>query len=125
MVCVIPYKVHMYAVLILRSSRSRVDPHGHGAAVGAYTAHGPEAEFPLASTSGDHNDHGHSDPEKVAKGSPASHAHSAMGDSKQASPLSDENAMAQLIGVAILEFGVILHRHVLCFRVSAYYSTYR
>jgi hypothetical protein len=25
---------------------------------------------------------------------------------------TDENAMAQLIGVAILEFGVILHRHI-------------
>ena len=48
-----------------------------------------------------------------------------MGDSNQALPLSDENAMAQLIGVAILEFGVILHRHVLCLRGSAYYSSYR
>jgi hypothetical protein len=93
--------------------------------VGAYTAHGPEAEFALATTSHDHNDHGHSDLEKVAKDSPASHAHSDVSDSKQASPLSDENAMAQLIGVAILEFGVILHRHVLYFRGSTYYSTYR
>jgi hypothetical protein len=80
--------------------------------VGAYTAHGPEAEFALAPTSHDHNDHGHSDPEKAAKDSPASHAHSPMSDSKQAL-LSDENSLAQLIGVAILEFGVILHRHVL------------
>jgi len=93
--------------------------------VGAYTAHGPEAEFALAPTSHDHNEHGHSDPEKVAKDSPTSHAHSPMGDSKQELLLSDENAMAQLIGVAILEFGVILHRHVLCFHGSAYYSTYR
>jgi hypothetical protein len=88
--------------------------------VGAYTAHGPEAESALAPTS----DHGHSDPEKITKESPASHVHT-MGDSKQALPLSDEDAMAQLIGVAILEFGVILHRHVLGFRGSAYYSTYR
>jgi hypothetical protein len=48
-----------------------------------------------------------------------------MDDSKQELLLSDENALAQLIGVAILEFGVILHRHVLCLRGSAYYSTYR
>jgi hypothetical protein len=77
--------------------------------VGAFAAHGPEAEFPLAPTTPDHNDHGHSDPEKVVKDSPDIHAHSHMGDSK----LSDEDALAQLIGVAILEFGVILHRHVL------------
>jgi len=75
------------------------DPHGH--AVGAYTAHGPEAD----PTSRDHTDHGHSDPEKIKKDSEADH----LGDSKQALLLSDENAMAQLIGVAILEFGVILH----------------
>ena len=36
------------------------------------------------------------------------------GGSKQASLASDENAMAQLIAVAVLEFGIILHRHVLC-----------
>ena len=28
------------------------------------------------------------------------------------SHVSDENALAQIIGVAILEFGVVLHRHV-------------
>jgi hypothetical protein len=93
--------------------------------VGAFTAHGPEAEFASAPTSRDHNDHGHSDPEKVAKDSPASHAHSHMDVSKQELLLSDENAMAQLIGVGILEFGVVLHRHVLCFRGSAYYSACR
>ena len=93
--------------------------------MGAYTAHGPEAEFAPAPPSRDHNDHGHSDPEKAAKDSPASHAHSPVGDSKQELLLSDENAMAQLIGVAILEFGVILHRYVLGSRGSAYYSTYR
>ncbi|KAF8493246.1 ZIP-like iron-zinc transporter [Russula emetica] len=83
------------------------DPHGHAVAVGAYTAHGPEAE--IASTSRDHNDPGHIDLEKVAKDSPASHVHIHMDDSKQELLLTDENAMAQLIGVAILEFGVVLH----------------
>ncbi|KAF8493243.1 hypothetical protein F5888DRAFT_1927142 [Russula emetica] len=66
-----------------------LDPHGHAIAVGAYTAH------------------------ESRKDSTASHSHSPMGDSKQALHLTDENAMAQLIGVAILEFGVVLHRHVL------------
>jgi hypothetical protein len=32
---------------------------------------------------------------------------------KQASLASDENARAQLVAVAVLEFGIILHRHVL------------
>ena len=41
--------------------------------------------------------------------------HNHLGDSKQLLLLSDENAMAQLIGVAILEFGVVLHRHVAVF----------
>jgi zinc transporter 1/2/3 len=76
------------------------DPHGH--AVGAYTAHGPEADFLPDPASGDH---GHSDLEKAGKGSGADHS----SDSKQELLLTDEEAMAQLIGVAILEFGVILH----------------
>lgn len=80
--------------------------------MGAYTAHGPEAESALAPSSHEHNDH--SDPEKVVKDSD-SQAHSHM-DVQQR--LSDENALAQMIGVAILEFGVILHRHVHYFRGS-------
>ena len=91
--------------------------------MGAYAAHGPEAESALVPTSLDNNDHGHSDPEKVAKDA-ASHAHSHMGDSEQDLLEMDENALAQMIGVAILEFGVVLHRHVLCFRGSTYYSAY-
>jgi hypothetical protein len=35
------------------------------------------------------------------------------GDNKQASSASDQNAVAQLVAVAVLEFGIILHRHVL------------
>jgi solute carrier family 39 (zinc transporter), member 1/2/3 len=77
----------------------------HPDAVGAYTAHGPEGEIALAPKS---HDHGHSDLEKVIDDGPT-HGHS--GDSELGF-MSDENAMAQLIGVAILEFGVILHRYV-------------
>nr|AMD82963.1 zinc transporter protein ZIP1 [Russula atropurpurea] len=77
------------------------DPHGH--AVGAYTAHGPETDSPQDHTS---HDHSHSDLEKVGKDD---HEHSPSSDSKQELLLTDEDAMAQLIGVAILEFGVILH----------------
>jgi hypothetical protein len=35
------------------------------------------------------------------------------GGSEQASLVSDENAMAQLIAVAVLESGIILHRYAL------------
>ena len=83
--------------------------------MGAYTAHGPEAESALVPSSREHTD-----PEKVGKDSD-SHVHSHM----DVQGLSDENALAQMIGVAILEFGVILHRHVHCFRRSSYYSAYR
>jgi len=88
--------------------------------VGAYTAHGPEGDLALAPTSHDHG----LNPEKVGKDPEAGHANSHSGDSKQALLLTDENAMAQMIGVAILEFGVILHRHVPvfpCFHMSAFY----
>jgi zinc transporter 1/2/3 len=77
--------------------------------VGAYTAHGPEAEDPAS------RDQGHSDLEKIGKHSDPGHAHSHSGDSKQVLLMMDENAMAQLVGVGILEFGVILHRHVSLF----------
>jgi len=69
----------------------------------------------LAPASRGHNDDGHPDPEKIGKDSEANHVHNHLGDSKQLLLLSDENAMAQLIGVAILEFGVVLHRHVAVF----------
>ncbi len=91
----------------------------HPDAVGAYTAHGPEGEFALASTSHDHSHHGHSDPEKVIDDG-LTRGHS--GDSKQGFT-SDENAMAQLIGVAILEFGVILHRYVPAFPFFFFFAS--
>jgi|SRR6267142_1901033 len=77
-----------------------VDPHGHH--VGSYAAHGPEGESGLDPASGDGPD-----PEKIEKFHTA-HAHDHMDSTFQ----TDETAMAQLIGVAILEFGVILHRHI-------------
>jgi hypothetical protein len=92
---------------------------------GAYTAHGPEGDLAPAPAS---HDQGHSDLEKTGKDSDAGHAHSQLGDSKQALFLTDENAMAQLIGVAILEFGVILHRHVLgflCYHACPYFISDR
>jgi hypothetical protein len=70
--------------------------------VGAYAAHGPEGDPVLEPTSGNG-----SDLEKSAKDFNAVHV------TEDESFQTDQDAMAQLIGVGILEFGVILHRHVL------------
>ncbi len=43
----------------------------------------------------------------------AGHTLSHMDGTKQASLTSDKNPMAQLLGVAAVEFGIVLHRHVL------------
>ena len=85
--------------------RLRVDPHGHQ--VGSYAAHGPEADSAQDPTSGDG-----SDLEKVTKISEVGHVHHHVDIREGKSFQTDEDAMAQLIGVAILEFGVVLHRHV-------------
>lgn len=82
-----------------------VDPHGHH--VGSYAAHGPEADPEQDPTSGEG-----SDLEKVTKISDVGHAHHDVNTRKEISFQNDVDAMAQLIGVGILEFGVVLHRHV-------------
>jgi hypothetical protein len=93
-----------------RPSR-RIDPHGHQA--GSYAAHGPEAGPVPALTDG-------SDPEKVGKDLQADHTHGHLHARKETSFQTDADAMAQLIGVAILEFGVILHRYVFYFPARPY-----
>jgi len=82
-----------------------VDPHGHQ--VGSYAAHGPEADAAQDPTSGDG-----SDIEKLEVTKIADVGHASHNVRKEKSFQIDEDAMAQLIGVAILEFGVVLHRHV-------------
>lgn len=62
-----------------------IDPHGHG--IGSHAAHGPEgADLDDKLTSSD------------VEGAQSGHF--------------DDSAMAQIIGVFILEFGVLLHRYV-------------
>ena len=76
----------------------------------AFIAHYREADSLPALTS-----NYDSELEKTGKGNDfeAGYTLHEKGGCKQASLASDENAMAQLIAVAILEFGIILHRHVL------------
>ena len=73
------------------------DAHGHG--VGSHTAHGPEGNNitpppELIKPSNVSQSSGEKDAEE-------GHSHHAVDD-----------AMAQIIGVAILEFGIVLHRRV-------------
>jgi solute carrier family 39 (zinc transporter), member 1/2/3 len=81
------------------------DPHGHhGVDGGAHAAHGPEgAQGTVLSEGGAFDD---SDHEKHA-GSEGSQ----NGVGGHAADISVvDNALTQIIGVAILEFGVLLHR---------------
>jgi len=50
--------------------------------------------------------------EKIEKDSEAHRTVNRVDDGGHVATVSDESVMAQLIGVAILEFGVILHRFV-------------
>ena len=80
--------------------------------MGAFIAHYQEADSSSALTY-----NSDSELEKTGMGNDFElvYALGCKGGSRQAlaSLASEENAMAQLIAVAILEFGVILHRHVL------------
>ncbi|KAI0251760.1 Zinc/iron permease [Lactifluus subvellereus] len=77
------------------------DAHGHG--VGGFVSHGPEGVPATASTSDDGSKQHHE--KNLEAGRTVDHVEG----SEVRSHVSDENAMAQIIGVAILEFGVILH----------------
>lgn len=65
------------------------DPHGHN--IGSHGAHGPEGE-----------------PAEPAEKKDIASA----GDNESMNSVGpmDDNALAQIVGVAILEFGVALHR---------------
>ena len=69
------------------------DTHGHG--IGSHAAHGPEGKLDEAPTKAEVKEESTSDVED------------------QGNPIIDNNALAQIIGVAILEFGVALHRQAL------------
>jgi zinc transporter 1/2/3 len=86
------------------------DAHGHG--LGAHAAHGPEADSldPPDAEQGAvkkeldvHEPHVHEHEHKHR------HEHDESADEHEHA-LSDQEAAAQIIGVAILEFGVMLHR---------------
>lgn len=78
-----------------------IDPHGHG--IGGHAAHGPESQAPRnekekdIETGSGTDDHA----SRHAMGTAAHHSHG--------TGIAD-NAWTQIIGVAILEFGVVLHR---------------
>jgi hypothetical protein len=77
----------------------------------AFAHHGP-AGGPASSDGSNHVED--MNPEKSQRDIEASHTVGHVKGSENGSYLSDEDAMAQIIGVAILEFGVVLHRHVVC-----------
>ncbi len=82
-----------------------LDAHGHNE--GGLLAHGPEGTPVPTSPDRPHIESIHlektaeKDSDEEAK--PAGTGHPTT--------ITDENVMAQLIGVAVLEFGVILHRY--------------
>ncbi|CCM04164.1 uncharacterized protein FIBRA_06326 [Fibroporia radiculosa] len=94
------------------------DAHGHGLATGSHAAHGPEGNHPIPSSSGTSRsdsvkeivgdieslpeklEHHHVDGLGHEHG--YNHGHGGIGGVA-------DSAIAQIIGVAILEFGVLLH----------------
>jgi hypothetical protein len=76
--------------------------------MGVFIAHCQEADSAPALTSNSDSELEKTETGKYDTGHTLSH----IDGSKQASPTSDENPVAQLIGVAAIEFGIVLHRHV-------------
>ena len=84
------YGLYRIDILSFPSNAYPVDPHGHGAG-GAHAAHGPEGTFDQI---------------------PAEKFESKMDTTdleSQPTWTIDDSAMAQILGIAILEFGVTLH----------------
>ncbi|KAI0925029.1 hypothetical protein AcW1_006978 [Taiwanofungus camphoratus] len=82
------------------------DPHGHGLPGGAHAAHGPESAGPVArekdvdiESDSIQKTSGKNDVESLRHAH--DHSHGNGGDS--------DSATAQIVGIAILEFGVLLH----------------
>lgn len=98
-------------------SPARVDPYGYK--MGTFIAHYREADSSPALTP--NND---SELEKPGKGNDFEGGYTLdyKGGSERASLASDKNAMAQLIAVAVLEFGIILHRYVLPHMSRLFYA---
>ncbi|KAH9028558.1 ZIP-like iron-zinc transporter [Lactarius hengduanensis] len=102
------FTVELFAFRIgtakLKKLGVRHDAHGHHA--GGVLAHGPEGSpvpGPMSPVAPDvESIHLEKDPE-------ASRTVKRVDDGEHVTTVTDENVMAQLIGVAILEFGVILH----------------
>ena len=93
--------------LFITNPFSLSDPHGHG--IGGVAAHGPEG---LVSTkiiekekdieSGDGSLNGQDHATRHAMGTGEDHVHGPMG--------VVDSALTKIVGVAILEFGILLHR---------------
>ena len=89
---------------------SYLDAHGHN--TGGVVAHGPEGSPEPGPASPRSPDVEGMRLEKTDKDSETGHSVNRAEDAAHVKIMTDESAMAQLIGVGILEFGVILHRSV-------------
>lgn len=85
---------------VLAKVGRRHDPHGHALATGSHFAHGPEGGDGEDSTKTVDCEVSEKASSDIEKRIAHVHEHEPMYDS----------AIAQIIGVAILEFGVLLHR---------------
>ena len=102
MIFIVELIAFRWGTAVLAKVGLKHDPHGHGLATGAHAAHGPETRTRDGRDS--ENAIEYDDNEKIPadleKSAAQVHEHGLMSDS----------AVAQIIGVAILEFGVLLHR---------------
>jgi zinc transporter 1/2/3 len=86
----------------------RADPHGHG--IGGHAAHGPESNGSPEQTPPESTDISMLDVEKQTETAShqRDHGHSNGHDHDDGDV--GTSPLAQLVGIAILEFGVMLHR---------------
>ncbi|KZT07469.1 ZIP zinc/iron transport family [Laetiporus sulphureus 93-53] len=107
MIFIIEIAAFRWGTAVLSKAGFAYDAHGHGLATGANAAHGPEHRTATETTSEKDtiNEVGAGDieafPKKHLEQHEHAHAH-AVGN-------FSDSAIAQIIGVAILEFGVLLH----------------
>jgi hypothetical protein len=83
------------------------DVHGHG--IGAHASHGPEGTQTDLQASTIEKKQSSSDIESQANQPPTSSDHHDKGEGKDGFNF-DDSVLAQMVGVGILEFGVLLHR---------------
>src|SRR5690242_15450940 len=102
-------RFHMFGAAIITYLQKPTDAHGHG--IGGHAAHGPEGVAESGRATPIEDVDRQSDTHMTEKKTGHGHHHHTRG------PHYDDSLVAQMVGVFILEFGVLLHRQASLFRI--------